>query len=138
MAITNPTKLARKRRGTATAELAVCLPALLFLVLGSVELCNYVHLKQAVSSTAYEAAREAIRRGSTTESFNATAESILEGRRATASKLDLITISATPSIDVPRGDLVTVTVSTPSSLNAIFAPQFINGTTSVSVTMAKE
>ena len=44
------------RRGAAVAELALCLPLILVLVLGSIEACNLLFLRQALVAAAYDGA----------------------------------------------------------------------------------
>ena len=49
-----------RRRAAACVELAICLPIMVALVLGSIEACNMIHSQQALHVGAYEAARVAI------------------------------------------------------------------------------
>ena len=128
------TKNKRRRNGTALVELAVCLPVLVLLVLGSIELSNFIFLKQAVTAAAYEATRDAIGPAGTDASALASADAVLLARRLTGA-----TVAINPSASVARGDLITVTVSAPSSLNRVVIPKFVAGlSVSASTTMVKE
>ncbi|MCH5375246.1 MAG: pilus assembly protein [Planctomycetes bacterium] len=48
---------ANRRRGAASVECAVCLPLLVLIVLGTIEVCSVVFLQQALQTTVYETAR---------------------------------------------------------------------------------
>lgn len=45
------------RSGTATIELAICLPVLLTVTFSIIDTCNYLHLQQKLTSIAFETAR---------------------------------------------------------------------------------
>ena len=45
------------RRAAATLELAVCLPVIVTIVLGTIEAANSIFLKQSLTIAAYESAR---------------------------------------------------------------------------------
>jgi Flp pilus assembly protein TadG len=51
----------QRRRGIAAVELALCLPFLLILGLGAIEVCNIMYVRARMYSAAYEAARYATR-----------------------------------------------------------------------------
>ena len=55
------------RRAVATVELAVCLPVLALLVLGSIEAASFIFLKQTLQVAAYEGSVRAGRARSTSE-----------------------------------------------------------------------
>lgn|GEM_PF-2733391 len=57
----------RHRSGLAATEFAVCLPILLAIVIGTIEACSMVYLKQSLSVAAYEGARAALRAGGSTQ-----------------------------------------------------------------------
>ena len=46
----------KKRSGAAIVELAVVLPELLLLLMGTIQACAAIHLQQSLDITAYEAA----------------------------------------------------------------------------------
>lgn len=123
------------RKGTAVVELGVCLPVLVLLVIASIELSNFIFLKQSLASAAYEGAREAVRHDATGSSVNSRAVEILNSRNLAG-----VTVTTTPAPDVAsRGDSIQVTVSAPSSANRVVMPKFIEGLSVAStVTMVKE
>lgn len=69
---------AHTRRGVATVELAVCLPVIALLVFGSIQACNLVYLKHAITSAGYEGTLELSRPNSTTESVIARVDQVLD------------------------------------------------------------
>ncbi len=69
------------RRGVAAAEFAVCLPVMVLLVLGMVETCSMVFLKQSLAVAAYEGAHTAVKPGATSADVRAVCDNILRDRR---------------------------------------------------------
>lgn len=67
-----------QRRAVATVELAVCLPVIALLVFGSIQACNLVYLKHAITSAAYEGTLELSRPNSTADSVIARVDQILD------------------------------------------------------------
>lgn len=105
----------QKRKGTATAELAVCLPLILLLIFGGIEAANGIFLKQGLTVSAYEAAKMATTVGYTVAEAEARGVQIL-----TARGFDGATIAINPNTtQLFPGTPVTVTVTAPANLNAI-------------------
>ena len=73
--------LAPRRRGVATAELAVCLPVVVLLVIASIEACSMIFVKQSLAVAAYEGARTALVHGATAAQVQTTCAQILKDRR---------------------------------------------------------
>ena len=48
------------RRAAAAAELAICLPLIVFLLLASLEACSMIFLDHSLTITSYEGVRVAI------------------------------------------------------------------------------
>ena len=114
-----------RRRGVAAVEFAVCLPILTLLLLGSIELSNFIYLKQSLTVIVYETSREAIRPNSTNESARAVANNIIDSRDLTD-----VAVSLPANVEnIPRGERITVTVSAPSSANRVVIPRFAKGLT---------
>ena len=124
----------KSRKGVAAVELAVCLPVLALLVMGTIELSSFIFLKQGLTAAAYEGVRTGIRPSATTATTDASVTQVLNGRR-----LNGATISISPSVNVERGQKVTVTVSAPSNANRLIFPRFVRGVTvNGAATMVKE
>jgi Flp pilus assembly protein TadG len=104
------------RRGVATVELAICLPVILLLVVGAIEGSNFIFLKQAVTSAAFESAQVMTRVGGTKIKAESRATEVLSAR-----SIDQSTISFTPANPdtVARGEQVTVSITAPVSANSV-------------------
>lgn len=116
----------RRRRGVAATELAVCLPIIVLLVLGTIEACSMIFLKQSLSVAAYEGARTAIIPGMKEADVKAACNQILVDRNVSGA-----TVTVTPTnIDALNpGDFVDVTVSAPCNANSVVRNKFYKGRT---------
>ena len=111
------------RKGTATVELAVCLPLLMIVAVGSIEATNAIFLKEHLTSAAYEAARMVTAPGQTAAAATTAAQNVLNQFGISGGT---ITITPTVTSSTPTGTQVTVTVSAPLSSNSCMQP-FIVG-----------
>ena len=128
----------RTRKGTATAELAVCLPVLVLLIVGINEICSALYLKEQVTIAAYEGSRIGIQRGSTDEMVEDYILAFLDERGITYDASSVVSISV-PSFDTaPAMQHVTVTVSVPVANNSITGNFFGDQNVSGNVTLRKE
>jgi Flp pilus assembly protein TadG len=124
------------RNGAALVEFAVCLPVLMIMILGSMEASSAIFVKQALTTSAYEGIREAMRTGSTTSVATARAQDVLTARRIRNS-----TIQFTPSSieSAARGSNIIIEVSAPYAANSPFFGNVIpDRVTSVRTVMVKE
>ena len=124
------------RNGAALVEFAVCLPVLMIMILGSMEASSAIFVKQALTTSAYEGIREAMRTGSTTSVATARAQDVLTARRIRNS-----TIRFTPSSveSAARGSNIIIEVSAPYAANSPFFGNVIpDRVTSVRTVMVKE
>lgn len=130
------TSLRESRSGIAATELAVCLPVLVLLIMGTIEACSMIYLKQTLSVAAYEGARASLRPNAATADVTDGCNQILTPRNVNGA-----TISVTPSdFDTqPVQTWITVTVSAPGGSNSIM-PGWFYDTVVVSgtATMMKE
>lgn len=110
------------RRGAAAVEFAVCLPLLILLVFGSIEASSMIFLKQTLNVAAYEATREAVRRGRSNADASARAQAILDSRNTAGYRIDF---PNGESFDIVRGQEVVAVVSAPSGANSPLVGQFI-------------
>ena len=108
----------RKRKGTATVELAVAMPLLLVFIFGGMEAANGIFLKQAmtISASAYETAKMASTVGITTQEARNRGQRLLDARGFGAANIN---INPPDTTNLPPGASITVTVSGPSNLNAM-------------------
>jgi Flp pilus assembly protein TadG len=115
-----------QRRGVAAAELAVCLPIIVLLVIGTVEACSMVFLKQSLSVAAYEGARTALENAATTAQVESACQQILADRRIQGGT---VTVTPTNFDALNPGEFVDVTVSAPCSSNSVVPVRFYRGRT---------
>ncbi len=116
----------RRRRGVAAVELAVCLPIVVLLVIGTIEACSMVFLKQSLAVAAYEGARTAIVPGTTKADVDAACQQILTDRNVSGGT---VTVSPANFDALNPGDFVNVTVSAPCSSNSVVPITFYKGRT---------
>lgn len=113
-----------KRRGVAAAEFAVCLPVIVLLVLGMIETCSMVFLKQSLAVAAYEGAHMAVKPGATSADVRTTCQSILADRQVNGATIQ---ISPGSVASIPAGDYMTIRITAPSDRNAVLPLRFFRG-----------
>ncbi len=131
----NHKRRASDRSGIAIIELAVCLPAIVLLVLGSIEACTMVFVKQSLHISAYEGVRSAIKSDGNAADAVARANQILGERRVKNARVEV-----TPSVpeDAELGTAVTVRITAPAVDNSVLRLKFFSGDLESEVTMSKE
>lgn len=115
--IHNNTQARTRRRGTATVELAICLPLIVLVAMGAIEGASLIFLKQNLTQSAYEGAKLAITRGATNAAVVQATQQVLVGRT-----LDRARVETRPRniASARRGELITVRVVAPSDSNSLF------------------
>ena len=115
---TNPSANLRPRRraGAADVEFAVCLPLVVGVVFGSIELSNAILVKQALTSAAYEAGNVVSAVGGTSDDAVARANAVLSGFRIKSA-----TVSISPTVDsnTTTGTVIVITCSAPMKVNSM-------------------
>ena len=106
-----------KRRGAATVELAVCLPVIAIIIMGSLSATSMIFLRTAVVQSAYEAIREAVKTNGDVNLALERANAVLEFRDLEA---ESITFDPADVADQEPGTLITVTVVANSTSNSLF------------------
>jgi len=135
-----PNRCPRNRRplktGAALIEFAVCLPVIMILILGSMEASSAIFVRQALTISAYEGIREAIRINGTTVNATSRAQAVLTARQIRSS-----TIVFTPANiqTAARGSNIVLEVSAPYRVNSPFFGNVIaDRSTTVRTVMVKE
>jgi len=123
MQMTRLNRVSQKRRGTAAVEFAICLPAIVLLFLGAIELASMTFLKESLAVASYEGARTAAQYNSETNDVIEKANSLLDIRDVVGAT---VTVNPADVSATNRGDLITVTVSSPCNANALIPLQFLN------------
>jgi TadE-like protein len=136
LAATNRPRRLAARRAAAAAELAICLPLIVFLLLASLEACSMIFLDHSLTIASYEGVRVAINYdGNNADVITRCNEIIAERDVDDAS----IAISPANVSTVNRGTPITITVSAPCDANALLPTWFYGGKTlTCSTTMVKE
>jgi Flp pilus assembly protein TadG len=125
-----------QRKGAALVEFAVCIPVILILVLGSMEATSAIFVRQALTTSAYEGIREAIRLGAQTDIALGRADSVLTARQIRSSQ---VRFEPADISTAPRGSLIAIEVSAPYAANSPFFGNVIRDrTTTVRTVMVKE
>ena len=126
----------KRRRGLATAELAVCLPVIALVVFASIEACSLIFLQESIQTTAYETARFAVAPNSTSAAALARGNQVLSDRvvKSGTIELDPADVETTD-----RGEVVRAVVRAPLAANRSF-PSFFYGDQNLTatVTMLRE
>jgi Flp pilus assembly protein TadG len=113
-----------RKRGVAAAELAVCLPVVVLIVLATIESCSAMFLKQSLTVAAYEGVRTAIATGKTAANVQTVCNDILKDRRVQGAQ---VTLNPASIVGLKPGDLVSVTVSAPCNSNSPVPTTFYRG-----------
>ncbi|MCO8122779.1 pilus assembly protein [Stieleria sp. TO1_6] len=127
-----------QRKGVATVEFAICLPALIALTIGTIDLCSMLFLKESIALAAYEGARRGVGRDQTNADVVARVQEFLDDRN--------IRYTGNPcafgSPDFVTADTlenVTTTVTVPCDGNLLIPSAMFSGINlSAEVTMRKE
>ena len=115
------------RGGVATVEFAFILPVLITLTLGTMDLCNVIFLKEAVSIAAYEGARQGVNRNRTNADARARIIDFLDQRGIQYNSADVISISDPGFDNAAPLEFVTVTVRVPADGNVLVADWLSSG-----------
>ncbi|MCA9062588.1 MAG: pilus assembly protein [Planctomycetaceae bacterium] len=130
------TTTAHRRSGAALVEFSLVLPVLLFILVGCIESCSMIYLKQTLHIASYEGARVALVPKTSAAQVEFAAEQILKDRRVRKAS---ITISPSNWATAPINTLITVKVDAPSNANfAVPLMFFRNQTITGHSTMMKE
>jgi len=109
----------KNRKGGAAIELALGIPIIFAIVLGSVELANMVYFKQNLTDITYQATLLAMRPSAQESDVEAKVQGMLGGRNITNA-----TVSIEPNAlieDLNTGDLFTVSITANNSDNSIIS-----------------
>lgn len=113
-----------RRSGVAASELAVCLPVLMIVVIGMLEACTMIFLKQSLTIAAYEGARKAIGQNATNTAVLNTVNQILSDRRV---KAPSITLSPSDVSTALPGTYIAVRIAAPCNSNNVVSGWFFRG-----------
>ena len=124
------------RLAVASVEFAIVLPVMMALVVGVVESCNLIYLKQSLTISAYEGVRAAIVKGNPVSEVDVRCNQVLADRRITNAT---ILVSPNPPSTAVYGTYITVRVQAPYAANSLIPGWFFGSLTlQSSVKMMKE
>lgn len=115
---------ASRRRGAAIVEFAVVSPVFIAILLGTIEACSMIFLKQSVTMGAYEGTRVSVVPGTTTAQVETAVKGFLDAR-----KVKSYTIQITPSNfqAAAYGSFIQVKVTAPCGPNGLIPSIFYGG-----------
>jgi Flp pilus assembly protein TadG len=127
-----------QRRGVATVEFAVCLPALIALTIGTIDICSMMFLKESIKLAAYEGARRGVGRGRTNADVTARVQEFLDERNIQYAG-NPCTFGAPDFATAETLENVTTTVTVPCDGNLLIPSVLFAGVNlSADVTLRKE
>jgi len=129
-------RISKPRHGVASVELAIVLPVILTFVLGTIEICQRIFLRQSAVLAAYEGARLSVRNMSDNASVVARCNALLKQRNILGA-----TVTVTPEklMEVPAGTEITIRIEVPWAQNT--PTRFVlndQGILAVNATMLRE
>jgi Flp pilus assembly protein TadG len=125
-----------KRRGSAVVEAALCIPFVIILMLGTLEVCSGIYLKESLTVSAYEGVRAGIGRRSERDQVVDTVNQMLEDRNI-ADATVLIEPANFDSLNAL--DPVSVTIEAPTAGNSLYIfDSMVNRTVRARVIMVRE
>ncbi len=114
------------RRGAALVELAICLPLVVVITMGTIETCTMLYLKQSLKVAAFEGCRVGLIPSATSVNVSSQAGDILNSREV---RNYTVTMSPPDPTGLRTGDILTVTVSANANANSVLRGWFFSGKT---------
>ena len=127
-------RIPSNRQGTAVVEAALALPIIFLVILGTVEICNSIFIKQSLSLMAFEGARVAIIPGASLADVEQQVAEMAAARRIT---IDSVVVNPSDFYDYPSGSVIEVQVNSAANQSGRTG-LFTSGAASVSVFIMKE
>jgi len=130
-----------ERRGGAVVETAFCIPVVIILMMGTLEVCSGIYLYESCKVAGFEGVRLGIRRSGTAEEVLYRTNEVLAARGVKIPNGGGYGVTIEPNnfSNLNALDPITVTVSVPTQGNSIFLfDTFANRTIRASVTMVRE
>lgn len=105
------------RRGSAVVEASFCIPLIIVLMLGTLEVCSGIYLKESLTVAAYEGTRAGLGRRTKREEVEIIVKQMLEDRN-----VQNATVTITPDdFDTLRAlDPVSVEIKAPTAGNSLY------------------
>jgi len=127
------------RSGVAVVEAAICLPLIVLLMLGTLEICSGYYLKESLTIAAYEGARAAVKRRATAEDAEAQVLAFLESRDVSLNDSGKIEIIPPDFSDLDALDPITIRVTANTTGNSVLIfDAMLNRDITAEVVMVRE
>ena len=114
----------KRRQGAAVTELAITLPLVVLIVMGTIETCSMIFLRQALRIAAYEGARVTLVPDAEMQNVQAACDQILNARRVQGA---VVTVTPADFGQRPYGTVVNVSVTASCEENSLFVPWIFSG-----------
>jgi len=129
----------RSRGGAAVVEAALCIPVIILLMFGTLEISAGYYLKESLTIAAYEGARTGAKRRATKAQVVARVNDILAARNVELGDSGYIVVTPNDLSTLDALQPLTVTVQAPSAGNsALIFDAVANRNVTASVKMARE
>lgn len=116
-------------------EFAICLPIVVTIVFGTIEACEMLYLKRAVTQAAYEGARTAIVPDTSAAQAKLAVQQVLDDRNISGATIN---VSPNATSSVTAGAYIAVDVTAPVSGNVFCAIITADAEVDAHVEMMKE
>lgn len=111
-------------RGTAVTELAICLPLLVLITLGTVEACSMLYLQQKLETAAYEGSRVGCVPDATAANVRYQCETLLDAQSVNDY---VITLNPSDPASLQQGEFLRVSIEAPCNTNSVIGGWFYMG-----------
>ncbi len=129
----------RSRRGAAVVEAAICIPIIVLLMFGTLEISAGFYLQESLTIAAYEGARTGVKRRATKKQVVDRVNDILAARNVTLGSSGSITVIPDDLSSLDTLEPLTVTIAAPSTGNcALIFDAVANRILQAEVKMARE
>ena len=112
------------KKGLATVEAAMCLPIITLLMLGTIDACTMIFLKQSLTIAAYEGGRTALIPGATGSNISTDCMQLVSDRNINGAQIFL---QPSNPENAKAGSRISVTVSAPCGANSVIPSLFFQG-----------
>ncbi len=114
-------KIQATRRASAIVELAICLPIVMTLIWGTIELSNAIFLKQTLTSAAHEGALVGTGNAALESEIQSRITTVLDQRLDQPYTVSIETGAGVGYDELPHGQLFTIVLTAnPRSFNDLF------------------
>jgi Flp pilus assembly protein TadG len=130
------------RRGGAAVEAAFCIPLIILLMTGVLEVCSAIYLYESLKIAAFEGVRLGVRRGGTPQEVATRANEVLTARGIvipTNNPQCGVVVTPSSFAALKAMDPIKVTITAPAVPNSLFAySTFVSQSVKAEVTMVRE